>query len=73
MRGELLYLTWQALPSKCVRGETLIHQGRRRSEEEVHQGGRGLETRGDVLIQGLWESQNYAIINVIFGDSDVDI
>ena len=32
----------------------------------------GLDTRGDVLIRGLWEIQTDSIINVIFGDSGVD-
>ena len=32
----------------------------------------GLDTRGDVLIWGLWESQTDAIIGVRFGDSDAD-
>ena len=31
-----------------------------------------METRGDVLIQGLWKSQTDAIIDVRFGDSDAD-
>ena len=30
-----------------------------------------METKGDVLIQVLWEIQTDAIIKVIFGDSDV--
>ena len=29
-----------------------------------------METQGDVLIWGLWESQTEAIINIIFGDLD---
>ena len=32
-----------------------------------------METRGDVLIQGLWESHTDAITDVIFGDADADI
>ena len=35
-------------------------------------GGGDLDTTGDVIIQGLWESKNDAIIDVIFGYSDVD-
>ena len=31
-----------------------------------------METRGDVLIWGLWESQTDAIIDVKFGDTDTD-
>ena len=34
--------------------------------------GRGLETRGNVLIQGLSEIYTDFIIDVIFGDSDAD-
>ena len=30
------------------------------------------ETRGDVMIQGLWDSQVDAIIDVKLGDADVD-
>ena len=31
-----------------------------------------METRGDVLIRGLWEIQNDVIIDVRFGDADMD-
>ena len=31
-----------------------------------------METRGDVLIRGLWEFQNDAIIDVKFRDADMD-
>ena len=53
--GEILYISRQAFPSNCVRGNPLIHQGLSRSEEEVRQGVHILETRGDILIQVLWE------------------
>ena len=42
------------------------------SEEEVCQGRGLLETRCDVLIQGLWEHPTEAIVNVKFGDADTD-
>ena len=35
-------------------------------------GGRIPETRGDVLMQSLWEIQTEAIIDIRFLDSDVD-
>ena len=56
VRDELLYLARQSFLSNYVCGKSLIHQVHSRSDEEVRQGGRGLETRGDVLIRGLWES-----------------
>ena len=31
-----------------------------------------METRFDVLIRGLYKIHNYEIIDIIFGDSDVD-
>ena len=31
-----------------------------------------METRGEVLIWGLWDFQNDAIIDVTFGDADTD-
>ena len=71
VHGKLLYLSWQPLPSHCVCGKHLIHQGCSRSEEEVNQGRGGLKTRGDVPIRGLWERQNDSIIDVKFGDADV--
>ena len=54
VQGGLLYLFLLAFPSNSLRGKPLIRQGRSRSEEEVRQGGRGLDTRGGVLIRGLW-------------------
>ena len=38
----------------------------------MHRGGIFPETRGEVSIRGLWESQTEAIIGVRFGDSDVN-
>ena len=69
---ELLYLARQAFPSNCVWGEPFIRQVHSRSDEEVRQGRGGFDTRGDVLVRGLWESQTYSIINVRFGDTDAD-
>ena len=59
-------------PPTCVYNKTLIHQVRSRYEEEVRQGIEMLETRGDVLIQGLWENYTDVRINVKFGDADAD-
>ena len=72
MNDKLLYFARYSLPSKYLRGKPLIYQSRSRSEEEVIHGGVVLETRGDVLIQVLWEIQTEAIGDVIFGDSDDD-
>ena len=47
---KILYIDCLAFPYNYVHGEPLIHQCHRRPEEEVRQGDRGLETRGDVLI-----------------------
>ena len=38
----------------------------------VRQGSDILDSRGDVLIQGLWELQTDAIINIKLGDAYVD-
>ena len=50
---EILYLSLRAFPSQFIRGEPLIHQGRRISGEEVRQVRGELETRGYVIIRGL--------------------
>ena len=65
---KLLYLEKRALYPKYVCGETLIHQGRIRSEEGLYQGRVWLYTRGGVLIRGLWESNTEATIDVRLGD-----
>ena len=70
--AKLPYLAQKALPLTCICRETLIHQGHSISEEEACQGRGGLETRGDSLIQSLWEIQTDAIINIIFGDDNAD-
>ena len=72
MRGEILYLTRRDLYPNCLHDEPLIHQGHSISEEEVCHVRGSLETWGDVLIQGLWESQTEAIIEVRLGESDCD-
>ena len=67
---KLLQLFRQVLHSLCVCSKPLIHRGHRRSEEEVRQGRGVLETRCDVLIQGLLESHTDTIIDLAFLDSD---
>ena len=54
MCDEILYLSLRAFPSQCIYGEPLINQGRIISGEEVRQVRGELETRGDVIIWGLW-------------------
>ena len=56
IRDELLYLSRRAFTSASVGSEPLIHQGRTRSEREIRQGSdKHQDTRGDVMIQGLWD------------------
>ena len=50
----------------------LIHQGRNISEEELLQGRGVLDTRSDVLIQVIEESQDDTIIDVRLGYSDCE-
>ena len=70
VRNNLLYPDQQAFPFHCVLRKPLINQVHSRSEEELHQGRGGLETRNDIIIRGLWERQTESIIGVIFGDLD---
>ena len=69
---DIFHLARQAFPTNCVRGKPLIYEGNIRSDEEVCQGARRLETSGDILIQGLWKIYTDAIIGVRFGDLDAD-
>ena len=72
MRVKLLKLPQQALPSASVCIEYLIHKGCGISEGGICQGIDILETRGDVIIRGLWDRQNNSIIDIKLGDADVD-
>ena len=72
IHDEIIHLARQNFSPNCARGEHLIHLGRSISEEEVHHGGSVPETRGDVSIWGLWESQTEAIIDVRFRNADTD-
>ena len=50
-----------------------MNQGRTISEQEICQGSnKDKETRGDVTIQGFWDSQFDDIIDVELGDADAD-
>ena len=71
IRDELLYISRHAFTSASVRAEPLIHKGRTRSEQEIRQGSdKDKETRGDVMIRGLWDRKIDAIIDVKLGDAD---
>ena len=51
----------------------IIRQFRTRSERRVRQGSEKYkETRGDVMIWGLWDQQAEAIIDIKIGDADAD-
>ena len=71
IRDELLYLSRRSFTSAYVLAEPLIHQGCTRSEQEIRQGSdEDKETRGDVMIQGLWYFQVDVIIDIKLGDVD---
>ena len=72
VRDDLLYLAWWYFPPSCVHNKPLIHRGHIRQYGEVRKGRGRLETRGDVIIQDLWESQNDSIIDIILGDPGCD-
>ena len=72
IRDEIIHITKQALYPACVHGEYLIHLSRSRYEEKVRHRGRVPETRGEVSIRGLLESQTEGIIDVRFVDADAE-
>ena len=73
IRDTFLYLSRHNFTSASVRTETLIHQCRTRSKQNIRQGSEKYkETRGDVMVQGLWYRQVYAIVDVKLGDADTD-
>ena len=73
MRDKILYLSRRAFISEYVRAKPLIHQGRTRSELEIRQGSdKHKDTRGGAMIQGLWDRQVNAIIDVKLGETDTD-
>ena len=69
---KLLYISWWALPSASLRVKHFIRQGRIRSEGGTRQGSDILDTRGGVIIRGLWYRQTNTIINIKTGDNDTD-
>ena len=70
---KLLYLSQLAFTPAPVRAETLIHKGRIISQKWILQvSDKDKETRGDVMIQGLWYRKVEAIIEVKLDDSDTD-
>ena len=74
IRDEILYLYRCALTSASISAEPLIHQGRTRSEQEICQDSdKHKETKGDVVIGGIWDRQVKAIIDVKLGDADADM
>ena len=59
--------------SESVYAEPLIHQGRTRSEQDICQGSdKNKDTRGGMMIRGLWDCQVDAIIDVKLGDAEAD-
>ena len=73
VREKLLHLARQALSSAWVRADPLTHKGRTRSDRDIRQGSdKDKETRGDVMIQGLWYQQAEAIISVKTGSAGAD-
>ena len=74
IREKLLYLYRCAFTSAYVCVEPLMHQGRTRSELEICQGSdKHQDTRGDVMIRGLWDRQVDAIIDFKISNADVDM
>ena len=70
---KLLYPARQDFVSELVRTEPLIHQVPTRPERGVHQvSDKDKESRGDLMIQGLWYRQADTIIDVKLGNSDAD-
>ena len=73
MRDYLFYLARRAFTSASVHVKPLVHQGPTRSEREIRQGSEKYkDMRGDMMIQGLWDPQANAIIDIKLGDSELD-
>ena len=70
---KLLYISRRAFTSASICAEPIIHKGCTRSDQEICQGiDKDKETRGDVMIQGLWDCQVEAIIDVKLSGADAD-
>ena len=73
IHDKLLYLSQRAFTSAYVRAEPIIHQGRTISEQEMRQGSEKYkDTQRYVMVQGLWDCQVGAIIDVKIGDAYAD-
>ena len=72
VQDNLVYLEHRAFSPQCVHDEPLIQQGHIISEYKIYQGRGELETRGDLLIRGLWEIQAEAIIGFRMGGKYFD-
>ena len=73
IRDKFLYLSWRAFTSASVHVEHRINQVRTRSKQEIRQGSdKGKETRGGVMVWGLWDRQVNAIIDVNLGYAGAD-
>ena len=67
---KLLYLAQWAFPSAYVSGKPLTHHGRIISEGVILQGSERLDTRGHIIIQGLWDIQTDNIVDVKLRNDD---
>ena len=73
IRDKTLYLSWCAFTSAYVRVDPLIHQGSTKKDQEICQcSDKHKDTREGVMIQGLWDCQVDAIIDIKVGDVDAD-
>ena len=52
---KIIYLAQRVFPLESVHGKPLIRQETRRPYREICQVNYRLETKGDVLIHGLWD------------------
>ena len=72
MSFELLYLAKLPFLSASVHNKTLIHQFRSISDGGILQGSDKLDTRGEVIIWGLYGRHTDDIINIKLGNDDAD-
>ena len=69
---ELLYLAKLPFLSASVHNKTLIHQFCSISDRGILQGSDKLDTRGEVIIWGLYGRHTDDIINIKLGNDDAD-
>ena len=72
VNDELLYLSQRAFPSESACNEPIIHQGLGISERDILKGSDILDTKGDLIIWGLWYRHTNTIIDVRLGHTDAD-